>query len=61
MSLDVERSDAENWAVGLARFLQENASVEALRVDSEHRKVEIATLGEVDVECLQAVSLRRFA
>ncbi|MBT4757771.1 MAG: heavy metal translocating P-type ATPase [Opitutae bacterium] len=43
-----------SWAAGLARFLHENASVEALRVDSEHRSVSIATLGPVDLEVLQA-------
>lgn len=54
MVSELERINPEDWAVGLARFLQANASVEALRVDSEHRKVEIATLGPVDLEALQA-------
>ena len=53
MASELERKNAEDWAAGLARFLQANASVEALRVDSEHRKVEIATLGPVDLEALQ--------
>ena len=39
--------------MGLARFLQENTAVEALRFDSEQRKVEIATLGPVDMDMLQ--------
>ncbi len=54
MASEIERINAEDWAAGLARFLQANTSVEALRVDSEHRKVEIATLGPVDLEALQA-------
>ena len=45
---------AEDWANGLATFLQENREVEALRVDSEHNHVEIATLGQVDMDVLQA-------
>lgn len=49
-----EDIDSQSWAVGLAHFLQNNAAVEALRVDSEHRKVEIATLGQVDVSALQS-------
>jgi Cd2+/Zn2+-exporting ATPase len=54
MVSELKGMNAEDWAAGLARFLQANASVEALRVDSEHRKVEIATLGPVDLEALQA-------
>ena len=54
MSSSEERIKSESWAVGLARFLQENTSVEALRLDSGHRKVAIATLGPVDMEALQA-------
>lgn len=46
--------DSQSWAVGLAAFLEENAEVEALRVDSARQKVEIATLGPVDLELLQA-------
>lgn len=53
MVSELKRMDTEDWAAGLARFLQANASVEALRVDSEHRKVEVATLGPVDLEALQ--------
>jgi Cd2+/Zn2+-exporting ATPase len=54
MNSEAEQVDAGSWAVGLARFLQDNAEVEALRVDSEHRKVEIATLGPVDMDVLRA-------
>ncbi len=43
-----------NWALGLAAFLQQNEAVEALRVDSEQRRVEIATMGPVDMKLLQA-------
>jgi Cd2+/Zn2+-exporting ATPase len=54
MSAQAERLDAEGWAAGLARFLQDNREVEALVVDADHRKVEIATLGPVDMDRLQA-------
>ncbi|MGJ8652635.1 MAG: heavy metal translocating P-type ATPase [Opitutaceae bacterium] len=54
MSSAENQSSANNWAAGLAAFLQENAEVEALRVDSEHRKVEIATMGQVDMALLKA-------
>ena len=54
MASEVESLKSDNWSAGLARFLQENATVEALRVDSEHRKVAIATLGSVDMNALQA-------
>jgi Zn2+/Cd2+-exporting ATPase len=49
-----EQVEAKDWAVGLAAFLQANSEVEALRVDSEHRRVEIATIGPVDLVLLQA-------
>lgn len=51
--------DAENtrisidWACALAAFLHENERVEAVRVDAEHSKVEVATLGEIDMAALQ--------
>jgi len=48
-----EQKTAE-WIDALAAFLQESRSVEAIRVDAKHRRVEIATLGEVDVTDLQA-------
>lgn len=44
----------DSWTVGLARFLQANVPVEALRVDAKQRKIEIATLGRVDMDVLQA-------
>ncbi|MGZ0655512.1 heavy metal translocating P-type ATPase [Coraliomargarita sp. W4R72] len=46
-------SSAE-WVDALAAFLQESSRVEAIRVDAEHHRVEIATLGEVDIGELQA-------
>ncbi|HAV14486.1 MAG TPA: heavy metal translocating P-type ATPase [Opitutae bacterium] len=49
-SKDIKGSE---WAAGLAAFLQQNSEVEALRVDSSHRKVEIATLGSVDLDLLE--------
>lgn len=54
MSSDENHARANDWAAGLAAFLQENAEVEALRVDTEHRKVEIATMGQVDMALLKA-------
>lgn len=44
----------ELWVRALAQFLKENDSVEALRLEADHGKVEIATLGEADFEVLQA-------
>ncbi|MDG1668072.1 MAG: cation-translocating P-type ATPase [Opitutae bacterium] len=54
MTSDQKLLNKETWAVGLARFLQQNNAVEALRVDSESQKVSIATLGIVDMQVLQA-------
>ena len=42
-----------DWALRLAAFLNENQAVEAVRVDPEYSKVEIATMGPVDLERLQ--------
>lgn len=47
-------ADQRDWVMGLAAFLNENAEVEALRVDATHSKFEVATLGSVDPERLQA-------
>lgn len=54
MSIESKDSLEDNWAVGLAAFLQSNNEVEALRVDATHRKVEIATLGPIDLDLLEA-------
>ena len=54
MKSERERLDVEHWAAGLARFLQDNREVEALVVDSDRHTVEIATLGPVDLDALQA-------
>jgi len=43
-----------NWAETLARFLSEHPGVEAVRIDATSRKVSVATLGEVNVDQLQA-------
>ncbi|ADE54574.1 heavy metal translocating P-type ATPase [Coraliomargarita akajimensis] len=43
-----------NWTVALATFLAEQRKVEAVRVDAEHRRLEMATIGQVDLELLQA-------
>ena len=52
MSSKPESND--NWAETLARFLSEHPGVEAVRIDATSRKVSVATLGEVNVEQLQA-------
>lgn len=46
--------DPIEWADALAAFLQESSHVEAIRVDADHKKVEIATLGEVNLPELEA-------
>ncbi|MDQ8209185.1 cation-translocating P-type ATPase [Coraliomargarita sp. SDUM461003] len=46
--------NAAEWVDALAVFLQESSRVEAIRVDAAHHRVEVATLGEVDVAALQA-------
>jgi Cd2+/Zn2+-exporting ATPase len=49
------KSDSNgNWAETLARFLSEHPGVEAVRFDAASRKISVATLGEVNVEQLQA-------
>src|SRR5690625_945189 len=62
--MTIEKLDrtAPDWAAGLATFLHQNASVEALRVDPDQRMVQIATFGEVDLVLLQvrlAETIRR--
>lgn len=54
MSSELKPSATNDWATGLSAFLQENAEVEALHLDSKHRKVEIATMGKVDMDLLKA-------
>lgn len=54
MTNESKESPQDNWAAGLASFLQSNEAVEALRVDATHRKVEIATIGPVDLKLLEA-------
>lgn len=46
--------NSTDWVNGLAQFLQESRGVEAIRVDAEKSRVEIATLGEVDLTALEA-------
>ena len=45
---------AATWMDGLADFLAEERSVEAILLNPDHRKVSIATLGQVDAEALKA-------
>ena len=54
MSESKLNSNAAEWVDALAAFLQESSRVEAIRVDADHSKVSIATLGEVDMPELQA-------
>ena len=42
------------WTDTLANFLRAQPSIEGLRIDTERRKVSIATLGEVDLDTLEA-------
>ncbi|MGJ8641468.1 MAG: heavy metal translocating P-type ATPase [Opitutaceae bacterium] len=51
--MNSQKNVERDWAAGLAAFLQNNAEVEAVRVDSDHRKVEVATIGLVDVDLLK--------
>lgn len=54
MTTGKHRGEGKDWALGLAAFLQANESVEAMRVDSANQRVEIATIGPVDMEALRA-------
>jgi Zn2+/Cd2+-exporting ATPase len=49
----VDGKDA-HWTETLARFLREEPGVEAVRIDTAHRKVSVATIGEVNREQLRA-------
>ncbi|WP_269524667.1 cation-translocating P-type ATPase [Coraliomargarita parva] len=51
--MSTEAQQQQNWTLGLAAFLQANAEVEALRVDATRHTVEIATMGEVDIDLLR--------
>jgi hypothetical protein len=42
------------WTDTLANFLRAQPGIEGLRIDTERRKVSIATLGEVDLDLLEA-------
>ncbi len=53
MATKPDNSLGSHWALGLAAFLNDNAAVEVLRVDAAHKKVKIATIGEVDMGLLQ--------
>lgn len=50
----ISGADTTNWAETLARFLREEPGAEAVRIDTASRKVSVATIGEVDVERLEA-------
>jgi Zn2+/Cd2+-exporting ATPase len=44
----------DSWVSGLAAFLNTQENVEALRIEPEHRRIAIATLGRVDEARLRA-------
>ena len=46
-------TDSNNWLPGLAEFLRTQANAEAIRVDIAKRKIEVATLGAVDLSQLE--------
>lgn len=46
--------DSSTWMAALADFLLEEPSIEAIRLNPESKRVEMATLGRVDGELLQA-------
>jgi Cd2+/Zn2+-exporting ATPase len=54
MTSEIDNDIGGNWALGLAAFLNENEAVEVLRVDAAHKKLEVATIGPVDMDQLQA-------
>lgn len=47
-------SETNPWASGLAGFLRENREVEAVEIHPGERKIELATLGPVDLKLLKA-------
>ncbi len=46
--------DSSTWMAALADFLLEEPAIEAIRLNPESKRVEMATLGRVDGELLQA-------
>ena len=46
--------ESRSWTETLAEFLLEQQGVEAIRLNPEERSVQVATLGQVDAELLQA-------
>ncbi len=49
----MSQTASDNWAETLARFLRDAPGVGAVRLDPSHRKVAIATLGDVDLAQLE--------
>jgi len=47
-------SETDNWTNDLVRFLCEQPSVGAVRLDASSQRVSVATLGQVDVKDLEA-------
>ena len=52
--METKADKAQNWAEELADFLRQQPGVGAVRIDPTAHKVEIATLGLVDLADLQA-------
>jgi Cd2+/Zn2+-exporting ATPase len=48
-----DSSEQPEWAELLAQFLADQKKVRALKVDQEHHKISVATIGDVDPEILQ--------
>lgn len=52
--MDKTPTITQDWTEGLAAFLREQPGVSAVRIEPATHKVEVATLGDVDLETLQA-------
>ena len=48
-----QTDDQSKWIEVLADFLKRTPAVEAVRLNEEQRSLEIATLGEVDLQALR--------
>ena len=46
--------DSSTWMAALAEFLMEEPAIESIRLNPDSKRVEMATLGQVDGELLQA-------
>lgn len=53
MSKEVDVRSGEGWISGFAEFLRSQTEVEAILVDSDQKKLSVATLGPVDLDLLK--------